>query len=175
MDWLQSCTLPFRACKFAKPFLFLSTSSLLDADFGPSIYAVSSDKSSSLLSRRTKWSQSQMHGRTFAAPHILKIKSEILQKMLSVLRRIHSSVATLEDIDPETFEEFIKTEKDKKTIYNARTKMKKKRMERRNTVEEVLHQCNQQGYRCYWRNCGENNIRNDIVVVNPVSILIITT
>lgn len=53
MDWLQSCTLPFRACKFAKPFLFLSTSSLLDADFGPSIYAVSSDKSSSLLSRRS--------------------------------------------------------------------------------------------------------------------------
>ncbi|KAI5673798.1 hypothetical protein M9H77_14162 [Catharanthus roseus] len=49
--------------------------------------------------------------------------------------------------------------------------MKKKRIEGRNTVEEVFHQCNQRGYRCYWRNCKENNILTYIVIVHPVSIL----
>ncbi|KAI5662275.1 hypothetical protein M9H77_21598 [Catharanthus roseus] len=49
------------------------------------------------------------------------------------------------------------------------------RIEGRNTVEEVLHQCNQRGYRCYWRNCEENNILSDIVVVHSVSILIMRT
>ncbi|KAI5676435.1 hypothetical protein M9H77_07385 [Catharanthus roseus] len=63
----------------------------------------------------------------------------------------------------------------KQTIYNVRTKMKKKRIEGRNMVEEVLHQCNKQGYRCYWRNCKENNILSDIVVAHSVSILIIRT
>ncbi|KAI5677931.1 hypothetical protein M9H77_08881 [Catharanthus roseus] len=40
--------------------------------------------------------------------------------------------------------------------------MTKKRMEGRNTVE-VLHQCNQRGYRCYYKNYEENNILCDIV------------
>ncbi|KAI5653214.1 hypothetical protein M9H77_30401 [Catharanthus roseus] len=63
----------------------------------------------------------------------------------------------------------------KQTIYNARAKMKKKRMEGRNTIEELLHQCNQQGYRCYSRNCEESNVLSDIIVVHPVSILMIRT
>ncbi|KAI5648379.1 hypothetical protein M9H77_34384 [Catharanthus roseus] len=53
--------------------------------------------------------------------------------------------------------------------------MKKKRMEGCNTVEEVLHQCNQWGYMCYWRNCEENNILSDIVVAHLVSILMMGT
>ncbi|KAI5671830.1 hypothetical protein M9H77_12194 [Catharanthus roseus] len=49
----------------------------------------------------------------------------------------------------------------KQTIHNAQAKMKKKMMEGHNTVEEVLHQCNQRGYRCYWRN-EENNILSNV-------------
>ncbi|KAI5683989.1 hypothetical protein M9H77_05217 [Catharanthus roseus] len=52
--------------------------------------------------------------------------------------------------------------------------MKKKRMEGRNMVE-VLHQCNQQGYMCFWRNCEENNILSDIIVAHSVSILMMRT
>ncbi|KAI5665093.1 hypothetical protein M9H77_24416 [Catharanthus roseus] len=46
------------------------------------------------------------------------------------------------------FEVKITKTNSKQTIYNVRAKMKKKRMEGHNTVEEVLHQCNQQGYKC---------------------------
>ncbi|KAI5648789.1 hypothetical protein M9H77_34794 [Catharanthus roseus] len=63
----------------------------------------------------------------------------------------------------------------KQTIYNVRTKIKNKRMEGRNTIEEVFHQYNQRGYRCYWRNCEENNILRDIVIAHPVSILMMRT
>ncbi|KAI5658328.1 hypothetical protein M9H77_27121 [Catharanthus roseus] len=53
--------------------------------------------------------------------------------------------------------------------------MKKKRMEGRNMLEEALHQCNKRGYRCYSRNCEENNVLSDIVVVYVVSILMMRT
>ncbi|KAI5673148.1 hypothetical protein M9H77_13512 [Catharanthus roseus] len=59
----------------------------------------------------------------------------------------------------------------KQTVYNVRAKIKKTRMEGRNIVEELLHQCNTRGYRCYWRYCEENNVLNDIVVAHSVSIL----
>ncbi|KAI5658216.1 hypothetical protein M9H77_27009 [Catharanthus roseus] len=53
--------------------------------------------------------------------------------------------------------------------------MKKKRMEGHKTVEEVLHQCNKRGYKCYWKNCEENNFLSDIVVAYPISILTMRT
>ncbi|KAI5664384.1 hypothetical protein M9H77_23707 [Catharanthus roseus] len=55
-------------------------------------------------------------------------------------------------------------------LYNIIAKMKKKRMQGRNTVEEVICLSAQWGYTVFYRNCNDSNILNDIVVAHPTSI-----
>ncbi|KAI5649005.1 hypothetical protein M9H77_35010 [Catharanthus roseus] len=54
-------------------------------------------------------------------------------------------------------------------------KIKKNRMQGRNTVEEVLCLSAQRGYTVFYRNCEESNVLSDIVVAYLTSIAIIRT
>ncbi|KAI5648384.1 hypothetical protein M9H77_34389 [Catharanthus roseus] len=60
-------------------------------------------------------------------------------------------------------------------IYNAIAKMKKNRMQERNTIEEVLCLSTQRGYTVFYRNCDDSNILSDIIVAHPTSIQIMRT
>ncbi|KAI5668274.1 hypothetical protein M9H77_18127 [Catharanthus roseus] len=55
-------------------------------------------------------------------------------------------------------------------IYNVLVKIKKNRMQGRNTVEEVLCLSAQRGYTVFYRNCEESNVLSDIVVAYLTSI-----
>ncbi|KAI5668764.1 hypothetical protein M9H77_18617 [Catharanthus roseus] len=60
-------------------------------------------------------------------------------------------------------------------IYNIVAKIKKNRMQGRNTVEEVLCLSAKRGYTVFYRNREESNVLSDIVVVHPTSIAMIRT
>ncbi|KAI5666830.1 hypothetical protein M9H77_16683 [Catharanthus roseus] len=60
-------------------------------------------------------------------------------------------------------------------IYNVIAKIKKNRMQRKNTVEEVLCLSAQRGYTVFYRNHEESNVLSDFVVAHPTSIAIIRT
>ncbi|KAI5677594.1 hypothetical protein M9H77_08544 [Catharanthus roseus] len=60
-------------------------------------------------------------------------------------------------------------------IYNVVAKIKRNRMQGRNTVEEVLCLSAQRGYTVFHRNCEESNVLSDIVVAHPTSIAMIRT
>ncbi|KAI5652404.1 hypothetical protein M9H77_29591 [Catharanthus roseus] len=60
-------------------------------------------------------------------------------------------------------------------IYNIVAKIKKNRMQGRNTVEEVLCLSAQRGYTVFYRNREESNVLSDIVVAHPTSIAMIRT
>ncbi|KAI5659282.1 hypothetical protein M9H77_28075 [Catharanthus roseus] len=60
-------------------------------------------------------------------------------------------------------------------IYIVVAKIKKNRMQGRNTVEEVLCLSAQQGYIVLYRNREESNVLSDIIVAHPTSIAIIRT
>ncbi|KAI5662054.1 hypothetical protein M9H77_21377 [Catharanthus roseus] len=60
-------------------------------------------------------------------------------------------------------------------IYNVVVKIKKNRMQGRNTVEEVLCLSAQKGYTVFYRNSEESNVLSDIVVAHPISIAMIRT
>ncbi|KAI5660002.1 hypothetical protein M9H77_28795 [Catharanthus roseus] len=62
-----------------------------------------------------------------------------------------------------------------KKIYNVVAKIKRNRMQGRNTVEEVLCLSAQKGYTVSHRNCEESNILSDIVLVHATSIAMIKT
>ncbi|KAI5672790.1 hypothetical protein M9H77_13154 [Catharanthus roseus] len=62
-----------------------------------------------------------------------------------------------------------------KKIYNVVAKIKKNRMQGRNTVEEVLYLSAQWGYTVFYRNGEDNNVLSDIVVAHPTSIAMIRT
>ncbi|KAI5671943.1 hypothetical protein M9H77_12307 [Catharanthus roseus] len=55
-------------------------------------------------------------------------------------------------------------------IYNVVAKIKKNRIQERNTIEEVLCLSTQRGYTVFYRNCEDNNVLSDIVVAHPTSI-----
>ncbi|KAI5662213.1 hypothetical protein M9H77_21536 [Catharanthus roseus] len=55
-------------------------------------------------------------------------------------------------------------------IFNVVAKMKKNRMQGRNTVEELLCLSTQRSYTVFYRNCEDNIALSDIVVVHPTSI-----
>ncbi|KAI5654193.1 hypothetical protein M9H77_31380 [Catharanthus roseus] len=57
-------------------------------------------------------------------------------------------------------------------IYNVVAKIKKNRMQGRNTVEEVLCFSAKRGYTVFYRNREESNVLSDIVVAHPTSIAI---
>ncbi|KAI5648222.1 hypothetical protein M9H77_34227 [Catharanthus roseus] len=58
-------------------------------------------------------------------------------------------------------------------IYNVVVKIKKNRMQGRNTVEEVLCLSAQRGYTVFYGNREESNVLSDIVVAYPTSIAMI--
>ncbi|KAI5654163.1 hypothetical protein M9H77_31350 [Catharanthus roseus] len=58
-------------------------------------------------------------------------------------------------------------------IYNVIAKIKKNRMQERNTVEEVLYLSAKRGYTVFYRNCEESNVLSDIVIAHPTSIAMI--
>ncbi|KAI5680704.1 hypothetical protein M9H77_01931 [Catharanthus roseus] len=55
-------------------------------------------------------------------------------------------------------------------IYNVVAKIKRNRMQGRNTVEEVLRLSAEKGYTVFYRNSEDNNVLNDIVVAHSTSI-----
>ncbi|KAI5659710.1 hypothetical protein M9H77_28503 [Catharanthus roseus] len=60
-------------------------------------------------------------------------------------------------------------------IYNVVAKIKKNRMQGRNTIEEVLCLSAQKGYTVFYRNREESNELSNIVVAHPTSITMIKT
>ncbi|KAI5675719.1 hypothetical protein M9H77_06669 [Catharanthus roseus] len=60
-------------------------------------------------------------------------------------------------------------------IYNVVTKIKKNRMQGRNTVEEVLCLSAIRDYMVFYRNRDDSNMLNYIVVSHPTSIEILRT
>ncbi|KAI5666348.1 hypothetical protein M9H77_16201 [Catharanthus roseus] len=58
-------------------------------------------------------------------------------------------------------------------IYNVFAKIKKNRIQGRNTVEEVLCLSAQRGYTVFYRNREESNVLSDIVVAYPTSMAMI--
>ncbi|KAI5682019.1 hypothetical protein M9H77_03247 [Catharanthus roseus] len=62
-----------------------------------------------------------------------------------------------------------------KKIYNVVAKIKRNRMQGRNTIDEVLYLSAQGGYTVFHRNREESYIFSDIVVAHPTSIVMIRT
>ncbi|KAI5669313.1 hypothetical protein M9H77_19166 [Catharanthus roseus] len=60
-------------------------------------------------------------------------------------------------------------------IYNLVAKIKKNKMQGRNTMEEVLCLSAQRGYTVFYRNAEDSNVLSDIVVTHPISIAMIIT
>ncbi|KAI5663736.1 hypothetical protein M9H77_23059 [Catharanthus roseus] len=60
-------------------------------------------------------------------------------------------------------------------IYNVVAKIKKNRMQGRNTVEEVLYLSDIRDYTVFYRNCEDSNMLSDIVVAHPTSIEMLRT
>ncbi|KAI5650439.1 hypothetical protein M9H77_36444 [Catharanthus roseus] len=60
-------------------------------------------------------------------------------------------------------------------IYNVVAKIKKNRMQGRNTVEELLCLSTEQDYTVCYRNCEDSNILSDAVIAYPTSIAMIRT
>ncbi|KAI5681600.1 hypothetical protein M9H77_02828 [Catharanthus roseus] len=54
------------------------------------------------------------------------------------------------------------------SIYNVLAKMKKKRMQGCNTIEEVLCLSAQRGCAVFYRNCDESDVLSDIVIAYSV-------
>ncbi|KAI5663284.1 hypothetical protein M9H77_22607 [Catharanthus roseus] len=67
------------------------------------------------------------------------------------------------------------TQTDAQKMYNVVAKIKKNRMQGRNTVEEVFCLSAQRGYTVFYKNCEDNNVLSDIVVAHPTSIAMIRT
>ncbi|KAI5664747.1 hypothetical protein M9H77_24070 [Catharanthus roseus] len=60
-------------------------------------------------------------------------------------------------------------------IYNIVVKIKKNRMQGRNTVEEILCLSAKWGYTIFYRNCEDNNVLSNIVVAHPTPIEMMIT
>ncbi|KAI5657704.1 hypothetical protein M9H77_26497 [Catharanthus roseus] len=60
-------------------------------------------------------------------------------------------------------------------IYNVVAKIKRNRIQGRNTIEEVLCLRAERGYTVFHRNREDNNVLSDIVVAQPTSIGMIRT
>ncbi|KAI5652864.1 hypothetical protein M9H77_30051 [Catharanthus roseus] len=60
-------------------------------------------------------------------------------------------------------------------IYNVVAKVKKNRMQGRNTVEEFLCLSAQQGYAVFYRNCDDKNVLSDIVFAHSTLIQMMRT
>ncbi|KAI5671920.1 hypothetical protein M9H77_12284 [Catharanthus roseus] len=60
-------------------------------------------------------------------------------------------------------------------IYNVIAKIKRNRMQGRNTIEEVLCLSAERDYTVFYRNGEESNVLSDIVVAHPTSIAMIRT
>ncbi|KAI5656921.1 hypothetical protein M9H77_25714 [Catharanthus roseus] len=60
-------------------------------------------------------------------------------------------------------------------IYNIVTKIKKNKIQGRNTVEEVLYLSAKRDYTVFDRNCEDSNVLSDIVIAHPISIEMLRT
>ncbi|KAI5683088.1 hypothetical protein M9H77_04316 [Catharanthus roseus] len=79
-----------------------------------------------------------------------------------------------------TEEQLIQIEQFKKShvppkIYNVVAKIKKNRMQGRNTVEEVLYLSAKRDYTVFYRNREDSNMLSDIIIAHPTSIEILRT
>ncbi|KAI5654367.1 hypothetical protein M9H77_31554 [Catharanthus roseus] len=73
------------------------------------------------------------------------------------------------------FEESLQENIGFEKIYNVVAKIKRDRMQERNTIEEVLRLSAERGYIVFYRNGEDNNVLSDIVVAHPTSIAMIRT
>ncbi|KAI5666609.1 hypothetical protein M9H77_16462 [Catharanthus roseus] len=71
--------------------------------------------------------------------------ARLMDDQLKLTEEFNRSQVTPQNIMASLLEKNPNYAVSKQTIYNTRAKMKKKRMEGRNMVEEVLHQCNERG------------------------------
>ncbi|KAI5662416.1 hypothetical protein M9H77_21739 [Catharanthus roseus] len=65
--------------------------------------------------------------------------------------------------------------KNAQKIYNVLAKIKKNRIQGRNTIEEVLCLSVQWSYTVFYRNCDDINVLSDIVIAYPTSIQMMRT
>ncbi|KAI5648068.1 hypothetical protein M9H77_34073 [Catharanthus roseus] len=90
---------------------------------------------------------------------------------IAVYSHDHAQSARLTEEQLQQTKQFRKSHK----IYNVVAKIKRNRMQGRNTVEKVLRLSAERGYTVFYRNGEDNNVLSDIVVVHPTSIAIIRT
>ncbi|KAI5672865.1 hypothetical protein M9H77_13229 [Catharanthus roseus] len=90
---------------------------------------------------------------------------------IAVYNHGHAQSARLTEEQLQQTEQFRKSHK----IYNVVAKIKKNRMQGRNTVEEVLRLSAERGYTVFYRNSEDSNVLSDIVVAHPTSIAMIRT
>ncbi|KAI5673293.1 hypothetical protein M9H77_13657 [Catharanthus roseus] len=115
----------------------------------------------------------------------LFVHSERHNRKIAVYSHGHAQSARLTEEQLQQTEQFRKNhvpprnilrffqEQDK--IYNVVAKIKRDRMQGRNTVEEVLCLSAERGYTVFYRNGEDNNVLSDIVVAHQTSIAMIRT
>ncbi|KAI5663492.1 hypothetical protein M9H77_22815 [Catharanthus roseus] len=97
---------------------------------------------------------------------------------IAVYSHSHAQAARLTEEQLQQTEQFRKNvgcAVSAKKIYNVVAKIKRNRMQGRNTVEEVLRLSIERGYTVFHRNREDNNVLSNIVVVHPTSIAMIRT
>ncbi|KAI5677836.1 hypothetical protein M9H77_08786 [Catharanthus roseus] len=90
---------------------------------------------------------------------------------IAVYSHGHAQAARLTEEQLQQTEQFRKSHK----IYNVVAKIKRDRMQGRNTVEEVLRLSAERGYTVFYRNGEDSNVLSDIVVAHPTSIAMLRT
>ncbi|KAI5683491.1 hypothetical protein M9H77_04719 [Catharanthus roseus] len=90
---------------------------------------------------------------------------------IAIYSHVYAQSARLTEDQLQQTEQFRKSHK----IYNVVAKIKRDRMQGRNTIEEVLRLSAERGYTIFYRNGKDNNVLSDIVVAYPTSIAIIRT
>ncbi|KAI5676121.1 hypothetical protein M9H77_07071 [Catharanthus roseus] len=90
---------------------------------------------------------------------------------IAIYSHSHAQSARLTEEQLQQTEQFRKSHK----IYNVVAKIKRDRMQGRNTVEEVLHLSAERSYTVFYRNGEDNNVLSDIVAAHLTSIAMIRT
>ncbi|KAI5649671.1 hypothetical protein M9H77_35676 [Catharanthus roseus] len=78
-------------------------------------------------------------------------------------------------VSPRNILQFFKNKSGAQKIYNIVAKIKKNRMQGRNTVEEVLCLSAQRGCTIFYKKCEDNNVLSDIILAHPISIEMMRT
>ncbi|KAI5649465.1 hypothetical protein M9H77_35470 [Catharanthus roseus] len=132
---------------------------------------VDDEKEKVLIKRRNSY-ETKKCGCSF------KLKGE--QMATSVYNHGHAQAARITEEQLKQTEQFKKKQNvgcavSAQKTYNVIAKIKKNRMQGRNTVEEVLYLSAKRGYTVFYRNCKESNVLSDIAIAHPISIAMIRT